>query len=141
MTRRQVLLAYGAVILAVVTMVSLQASSVEASRTVYLTFNQPIGIPGVGLAPGTYVFELADPEADPSIVRVSSKDRSQVYFMGFTELIRRPAGVRADRPVSFGEASPGVPVPITVWYPTGDSTGRRFIYHRTGSQRAESTDR
>ena len=47
-------------------------------RTTYLTFNRPVSVPGVGLAPGTYIFELASPTTDVSIVRVLSRDRSTV---------------------------------------------------------------
>lgn len=103
----------------------------------YLTFNAPVGLPGVGLAPGTYIFELADPAVNLSIVRVSSRDRSMVYFMAFTELVPRPAGMRRDPAVSFGEALPGTPLPITVWYPADGSEGRRFIYRETDRRIAE----
>ena len=104
------------------------------ARTMYLTVNTPIALPGVGLAPGTYIFELASPEGDPSIVRVLSRDRLQVYYSGFTELIVRPARWREDRPISFGEARPGAPLPIRVWYPANESTGRQFIYPKASRQ-------
>ena len=102
--------------------------SVEAHRTMYLSFSAPVTLPGVALAPGTYVFELADPQVDPSIVRVLTRDRSTVYFMAFTEMVRRQASLRRETVVSLGEAAPGRPVPITAWNPDGDSNGRRFIY-------------
>src|SRR6266478_313871 len=96
-TRRQVMVnrnlllsAFGAVVFCVVAVASSSAWGTE-HRTHYLTFNAPVGLPGVGLAAGTYIFELADPAADLSIVRVSSRDRSMVYFMALTELVPRPA--------------------------------------------------
>jgi hypothetical protein len=96
-------------------------------RTTYLTFSGPVALPGVALARGTYVFELAAPQTDPTIVRVLSRDRSTVYFMAFTEMVPRPPGGKNQR-VSLGEAGAGHPVPILAWYPDGDSSGRRFIY-------------
>jgi hypothetical protein len=30
--------------------------------------------------------------------------------------------------VSFGEAASGMPLPISVWYPRDDPSGRRFVY-------------
>ena len=97
-------------------------------KTTYLSFNTPVELPGVGLAPGTYVFELAKPFDDQRIVRVMSRDRSTVYFTGFTQLVHRPPGLRPDVFVSFGEAAVGNPLPVSVWYPPGDSLGRRFMY-------------
>ena len=121
--------AFGAAALSVTLVAFLNGETVN--RTAYLTFNAPVGLPGVGLAPGTYLFELAAPTSDLSIVRVSSRDRRTVYFMGFTEKIPRPAGVRTDHTVSIGEAPRGVPAPILAWYPPDDSSGRRFIYRKT----------
>jgi len=66
--------------------------------------------------------------------RVSSRDRSQVFYTGFTELVARPAGLCADRPLSFGESRVGAPRPITVWYLPNESIGGRFIYPRTSRQ-------
>jgi hypothetical protein len=117
---------------------SLHGSFTE-HRTTYVSFSAPVGLPGVALARGTYVFELADPLKDPTIVRVLSQDRSTMYFMGFTEMIQRAAG-RPAQPVSLGEAVAGCPVPITAWYPSGDSNGRRFIYRQGHSRIAGRTD-
>jgi len=77
-------------------------------------------------------FELADPLSDSSLVRVSSRDGSKVYYTGFTQLMPRPLRGRSEPLVSFGEAGPGMPVPITVWYPRNDPSGRRFVYGESG---------
>src|SRR5215470_11443139 len=76
-------------------------------------------------------FELADPLRDSSVVRVSSRDGSKVYYTGFTQLMPRPPRGRSEPLVSFGEAAPGMPVPIAVWYPRDDPSGRRFVYGET----------
>lgn len=89
-----------------------------------------ISLPGVTLPAGTYVFELADPSASIDVVRVSSKDRKQVYFAGFTERVPRPSGWPANRPVSLGESLHGIPPAVLAWYPNGDPIGRRFIYNQ-----------
>jgi hypothetical protein len=96
-------------------------------RTMAVTFGTPVELPGVALARGTYIFELASPDTDPTIVRVLSRDRSTVYLPAFTQLVRRPADRRA-RTVSLGEAASGRAAPVIAWYPEGDSNGRRFIY-------------
>jgi hypothetical protein len=101
----------------------------NARRTTYLTFSGPVALPGVQLPPGTYMFELPDPNA-LDLVRVTSRDRSRVYLFAFTTVIRRPSGLRADQFVSLGEAPAGVAPRITAWYPIAESTGREFRYNR-----------
>jgi hypothetical protein len=104
------------------------AAGTIAERTTYLTFSQPVQLPGVALGAGTYVFELADPVGAPGVVRVLSRDRRTAYFMGFTYAAERPRGMRHDTMVSFGESAAGVAPRITVWWPIGEMTGHQFIY-------------
>jgi hypothetical protein len=99
-----------------------------ANKTMRVTFSQPVRLPGVGLAPGTYIFEVPDPERAWEVVQVLSRDRSQVYFMGFTRIVNRPHSLPRDQVVSIGETQTGVPAPIDIWYPDGQSTGHQFIY-------------
>jgi hypothetical protein len=98
----------------------------RADHTNHLTFNGPVGLPGITLPRGTDTFEVVD--LHPDIVRVRSRDRSRVYFMGFTTTAARPMDQRADRLVTHMETPPGVPPRIETWYPIGQSSGRRFIY-------------
>jgi len=104
------------------------AAGTIAERTTYLTFSRPVRLPGVTLSAGTYVFELADPINAPGVVHVASRDRRTGYFMGFTHAAERPRGLRLDASVSLGESAAGVAPPITAWWPTGERTGRQFIY-------------
>jgi hypothetical protein len=101
-------------------------ASVDTERTVQLTFSKPFSLPGVTLGAGTYIFERAAPLSAIEIVRVSSRDRRFVYYMGFTELVRKPNGVTS--PITFGEAPAGSAIPVREWFPTGTSTGHRFLY-------------
>jgi hypothetical protein len=99
---------------------------IDGHRMNNLTFSGPVALPGVALTAGTYIFERTD--MDPRLVRVSSQDRSRVFYTGFTREVRRPAGMRPDRSVTFGEAPAGVAPRIAAWYPVGGSTGHQFIY-------------
>jgi hypothetical protein len=107
--------------------VSLHARG-SVSDTNYLTFNRPVSLPGVTLGAGTYIFERASQNA-PDIVRVLSRDRKAVYFMGFTLSIARPETL-GNRVVLLGEARPDSAVPIKAWFPIGEAVGRQFIYVR-----------
>ena len=60
---------------------------------------------------------------------VSSRDRSKIYLMAFTNFIERPAGLRADQVVSLGEAPRGIAPPVKAWFPV-DGSGHQFIYSK-----------
>jgi hypothetical protein len=101
---------------------------INPARTTYVTFGSPVALPGVSLAAGTYVFELASPAGDQSIVRVSSRDRARTYMTAFTRIVDRPVSLPAGQMIVFGETTPGQPATVLAWYPDGDVTGRQFIY-------------
>jgi hypothetical protein len=108
---------------------TLSAAEGDAARhTNYLTFSRPISLPGVTLAAGSYIFELADPMVSGEIVRVLSRSRSQVYYAGFTERVDRPWNMPRDQMVVFGEAARGTAPPVTVWYPLYEGSGFKFRY-------------
>jgi hypothetical protein len=90
----------------------------------FLTFSQPVRLPGVVLESGRYIFEARTWD----VVQVLSGDRSRVYFMGFTRTIDRPRSMPRHQVVSLGEAAAGTPPPIKAWYPDNGSTGHQFIY-------------
>ena len=126
-----VLTTFGVAILGLIVAASGEAWG-TVNQTNYLTFNRPVALPGVILPGGTYIFELAASASSRDIVVVRSRDRSKEYLMAFTMPISRPHDLPADRLVTFGEASPSTPPPITAWYPVGGSTGYQFRYHDRG---------
>ena len=122
-----VLTAFGAVILGLLVVASGEAWR-DPSQTNHLTFSGPFALPGIALPAGVYTFELAEPSTNLAIVRVMSRERSKVYYTGFTAAVRRPADLAAGRMLTFGEAPAGAPPPIAAWYPSGESMGHQFIY-------------
>jgi hypothetical protein len=132
LNRKSAVRAFGAAVVVAVMAVSVEGGS--TNYTSYLTFNTPFALPGIAFPPGTYIFELPDPTVAPDLVRVMSRDRSEVYLTAFTRLVDRPRGLRADRQVTFGEVRRGGTPPITAWYPAGESVGRQFIYPRGSRQ-------
>ena len=114
--------------IAVLALAAAAPSRAALGRWDSLTFNGPVALPGVVLPAGAYTFEVANPDNSLTVVRVSNRATGRVYFAGFTEQISRPAGLRADQRVSFGEGPRGAAVPIDVWYPSGQLQGHRFIY-------------
>jgi hypothetical protein len=98
------------------------------NRPNYITFSRAVALPGVELAAGTYIFELAAPESDQTVVRVSSRDRRHVYLQAFTRNVARPATLKKDEIVTFGEVRGAAAPPIAAWYPPDLESGRQFIY-------------
>jgi len=98
------------------------------SHTHYITFSRAVQLPGVELAAGTYIFELATPDSDRTIVRVSSRDRRHVYLQAFTLDVARPANLKQDEIVTFREVTGAAAPPIAAWYPPDLESGRQFIY-------------
>jgi hypothetical protein len=122
-TRKSALTACGAALLALIMAASGDVAWVGVSRTNHLTFSGPLGPPGVTLPRGTYTFELI--ALYPDIVPLLSRDRSQVYFTGFTRQVDRPAGLRDARMVTYPAhccAEDRGVVPI------GIPTGHEFVY-------------
>jgi hypothetical protein len=106
----------------------------DAAHTNYLTFSAPFALPGVSLPAGTYAFEAVSPGGH-DVVRVSSRDGSQVYFMAFTMRVDRPRGLRADHQIVFNEVQAGVTPPANAWFPIGQPVGHQFIYPEDTAQR------
>jgi len=130
MTKHTVVLAACGVLVGVSAVVATAVPWDPVHRQTALTFSRSVSLPGVTLQPGTYVFEVANPDSGSNIVRVRGReDYRQVYYTGFTHMVDRPDSV-GDRPVLLGEVIPGKAVPILAWYPQGDRMGRQFIYPR-----------
>ena len=112
----------------------LAASSSQAASTYMpltisnnLTLSNAVGLPGVMLAAGTYVFEAGPGGMNPNIVRVLSPNRQRLFYQGFTVPTTRRFD--SERSVlTFGETSDGAPAPILAWYPIGSNSGHAFMY-------------
>jgi hypothetical protein len=63
-----------------------------------------------------------------TIVRVSSRDRKQVFLTAYTREVQRPRGDDGKLLVQLGEAPAGAAPPIVAWFPIGSSVGHQFIY-------------
>jgi hypothetical protein len=125
-SRKSVSAVIGALIVGFSMVVSGHSSETDL-HTNYLTFSQPVGLPGVSLPAGTYIFERVE-RTNPDIVVVRSRDRSRVYFMALTQRVNRPFELPDHVAVAFSESPTGGPVSISAWYPIGESLGHRFLY-------------
>src|SRR5437868_546878 len=71
-----------------------QAKADDWNQKTIFTFSGPVEIPGQALTAGTYVFKLADSQADRNIVQVFNKDENHLYgtFLTIPGYRLKPAG-------------------------------------------------
>src|SRR5258705_4101146 len=67
-----------------------------------LTFNRPVALPGVVLPAGTYSVDVADTSMALDVVVVRNTARTKRFYMGFTNQVRRPAGMSPNTQVTVG---------------------------------------
>jgi hypothetical protein len=89
----------------------------------FLTFSAPVGVPGVGLAPGMYIFRFIA----PSVIQVLSEDRSIAYAMFFVTPAWR-SEVTDDYAVSLRRVHSDAPARIATLFLPGASTGYELTY-------------
>jgi len=102
-----------------------------ATHENFITFSAPVALPGVTLAPGTYLFRSPS-DTSRSVVQVLRQEKGRPmtsYFMGMTQPVER-TNVDPRSLVSLGEAVQGQPTPINAWFPNGERRGHAFIYTR-----------
>jgi hypothetical protein len=102
----------------------------EYDKLTYLTFSGPVQVPGATLAPGTYMFKLADSQANRHIVQVFDKNGSKLFATLLAIPDRRMEAPEKNI-VLFGERPAGSPQAIKAWWYPGDSYGDEFVYPKS----------
>jgi hypothetical protein len=108
----------------------------EWNKKTEFQLGAPAEIPGKVLAPGKYVFELADRQSERNVVRVFSEDSNgnesliATVFANPVQVSKTP-----DKPlIHFEERPAGTPEAIRSWFYPGDNTGWEFVYSTGQSQ-------
>jgi hypothetical protein len=111
----------------------------EWNKETRLEVTQPLEIPGKVLTPGTYIFKLADSDADRKIVEVFSEDANGKQTFVTTILAISAYSVDTpDKPIiRLQERSSGQPEAIHTWFYPGNNTGWEFVYPK--SERLEAS--
>jgi hypothetical protein len=93
----------------------------------FFTFSGPVELPGISLPGGTYMFKLADPNADRNVVQVFNHAGTVCYGTFLT----RPADdpITSSGPaVTLEQRTAHAPEAVRSWFYPGDRTGREFSY-------------
>jgi hypothetical protein len=99
----------------------------EWDKKTFVTFSQPVEVPGVVLPAGKYVFRLVDSPADRHIVRIMNARENHV----FATILAVP-DYRLETPsksiFAFYEMPVGQPEALKEWFYPGDNYGQEFVY-------------
>lgn len=110
------------------------AQANEWNELTYLTFSAPFELPGVALAPGTYMFKHPDSPSGQHVVQVFSEDGKIIYGTFLTIPLNRPNP--SPKPsVMFQETEKGAPEALEAWFYPGRVIGDEFIYSDDGPGR------
>ena len=102
------------------------ASADPRNKKTVLTFRQSVELPGVTLAPGTYVFKVPD---------FNYRDVVQVFNADETKILATILAISNERQngtdktaLRFGEGTRDLPEPLQTWFYPQDKIGKEFIY-------------
>jgi hypothetical protein len=114
------------------------AAADEWDKLTTFQFNQPVEVPGQVLMPGTYVFKLADLQADRDVVQIFREDHRGMDHI-ITTVMAIPA-YRVNTPdrtiLTFEERRSNAPEAVNKWFYPGDNYGFEFVYPK--AERLES---
>jgi hypothetical protein len=101
------------------------------NKETVVTLNTSVAVPGQVLAPGQYVFKLADDDSDRNIVQIFNEDQRHLIttLMAVSAQRTEPTG---DTVITLVEQSNGHEA-IGKWFFAGEQSGFEFLY--PGSQR------
>jgi hypothetical protein len=102
----------------------------QSASEFLMTFSGPVSVPGVSLAPGSYLFKLPDPGG--SAIQVLKADRSNVYALFHTiPVVDVTRTLFSDaHEVTWRERRGDVPPAIKAWFVPGRTTGYEFVYSK-----------
>ena len=102
----------------------------EMNKRMEFQFSAPVEIPGQVLAPGKYVFELANDSSDLNLVQIVSVDlNGKESLVATLETIPDYVSNTPDKPlIHFEERPSGSPEAIHSWFYPGENTGWEFVY-------------
>jgi hypothetical protein len=115
------------------------AQANEWNEQTYFTFTAPFELPGVALAPGTYLFKHPDLPSNQHVVQVFSEDGKTIYGTFLTIPLRRPSP-SSEPSVMFQETAKGAPEALEAWFYPGRVIGDEFVYLNDASRQTSGVN-
>ena len=107
-----------------VTVRGTQTSLVGGARSHVLTFSGPVGLPGIGLGAGSYVFK----RQEPNVLLVFAADGRGPLAMVNTQPTMRTTSTTSYQVVLRRPGAAGAPPRIEAWFAAGEMYGQQLIY-------------
>jgi hypothetical protein len=107
--------------------VTVQGAITGSAQEHYLTFSAPVALPGVSLAPGTYIFRRP-----ASNILMVTNARRQPYAMLSTVATLRTSPSDRYEVVLGAPLADGAPRRIDAWFVPGEATGQQLMYSKAG---------
>ena len=101
----------------------------EWNKRTIVTFSEPVEVAGHVLPAGTYVFQLADSNADRHIVQIFSADGRTIIATVLTIPDYRLTPTN-EAVMKFSEVTVGSPQAIRAWFHAGSTAGQEFVYRK-----------
>jgi hypothetical protein len=104
----------------------------DVNRQTVVALNTSVAVPGQVLAPGKYVFKLADNPSDRNIVQIFNENQSHIIGTFLTAYASRNE-TTDDTVITLEERPNGGPEALGKWFFPGSLQGVEFLY--LGDQR------
>ena len=103
------------------------AKADQWNKETKLTFSAPVQIPGQVLPAGSYVFKLADSQADRHVVQIFTEDQREIVatVLAIPAYRLKPTD---DTLITFQERPAGSPEAVSRWFYPGALDGVAFAY-------------
>jgi 1-acyl-sn-glycerol-3-phosphate acyltransferase len=120
----------GALASALICIAPLVSRADDYDKKTIITLDQPTEVPGIILAPGTYVIKLLNSSSNRHIAEIMNEKMDHLYALTFTAAAER-VEPRGKTVVTFYEGTNGRPKALRKWFWPGDTIGQEFVYPKT----------
>jgi len=132
--KRFSLLQMGALTGLLATLGSPLARADDYDKKTVVTINSATEVPGIVLAPGTYVIKLLNSSSNRHIAEIMNERMDHLYALTFTAAAERVNP--ADKTIlTFYEGKNGRPPAVRRWFWPGDTIGQEFLYPKDQAQK------
>ena len=102
-------------------------------KTTKITFNDSVQVPGMVLAPGTYVFKLLNSAAERHVVQIFNEDHTKLIttVLAIPNERLEPAGKTI---LGWEERPSDQPMALKAWFYPGDNFGQEFVYPKSEAE-------
>jgi len=99
----------------------------DIDKKTVITLDQPTEVPGIVLAPGTYVIKLLNSSSNRHIAEIMNERMDHLYALTFTAAAAKvePKGKTV---LTFYEGRDGRPQAMRRWFWPGETDGQEFVY-------------